>query len=92
MRKSVALFVSINSFLSCQSVFSHDLPCGVHTQMQMNSSSGEWNTQVQHLNEIGEIVLLKSDCQSINQKQVSTDAERKFRLFKPLMSTQQHRF
>ena len=45
-----------------------DLPCGVHTLMDISSGSGTWTTQVQFSNEIGEVILPNDSCKVITEK------------------------
>lgn len=49
-----------------------ELPCGVHTQMEMTSLGGSWTTQVQFIGEIGIALLPNDDCTVITEKAVST--------------------
>ncbi len=63
--------------LISSSVSAEELPCGVHNQMILNGLSGTWNAQAYHLNEFGEIILLKSDCEPINERQPGSDPTQK---------------
>lgn len=71
--------ISVSSF-----ILAAEFPCGIHNQMILNGSSGTWNTQAYHLNEFGEILLLKSDCKPINERQPGSDPTQKTQIVKAI--------
>ncbi|MBE8167062.1 MAG: hypothetical protein HAW66_01675 [Shewanella sp.] len=73
MIKTTLKIASIVAVLTSTSSFAAD--CGVHSSMQLSSKSGTWHTQVQHLNQIGDVVLLGPDqkCKPINSEVPNTE-------------------
>ncbi|WP_133407307.1 hypothetical protein [Parashewanella tropica] len=52
--------------------FAKDLPCGVHNEMKFTTKKGNWLVQVEHLNEIANVVNLDDQCTPINQIEPGT--------------------
>ena len=77
MKSSFRLLFFIKTILLSNFILAEEFPCGIHNQMILNTSSGTWNTQAYHLNEFGEILLLKSDCKPINERQPGSDPAQK---------------
>ncbi|MCL1077628.1 hypothetical protein D5R81_06795 [Parashewanella spongiae] len=73
MNKYRLMITSIAALFVPTSSWATDLPCDVHSEMKLSSIAGTWHTQVQHLNEAGDIVMLDQGCKPINTIEPGTD-------------------